>query len=62
MKRIFIAIILLVFAFSLPGFAQKEKDNSKIDIMLIRSEFKSVIDTCKQILERIHLILKFITN
>ena len=52
MKRIFIAIILLVFAFSLPGFAQKEKDNSKIDIMLIRSEFKSVIDTCKQILEK----------
>jgi tetratricopeptide (TPR) repeat protein len=52
MKRIFNTIILLVFAFSLPGFAQKNSDNSKIDMMLIRGEFKTVIDTCNQILEK----------
>ena len=52
MKRIFIAIILLVFAFSLPGLAQNNNENSKIDMMLIRGEFKSVIDTCNQILDK----------
>jgi tetratricopeptide (TPR) repeat protein len=52
MKRIFNAIILLVFAFPLPGSAQKDNENSKIDMMLVRSEFKSVIDTCKQILAK----------
>ena len=52
MKRIFNAIILLVLAFSLPGFGQKANEDSKIDMMLIRSEFKAVIDTCKLILEK----------
>jgi tetratricopeptide (TPR) repeat protein len=52
MKKIFNAIVLLIFAFSLPGFGQKKNENSKIDMMLIRSEFKAVIDTCKQILEK----------
>jgi tetratricopeptide (TPR) repeat protein len=52
MKRIFNALILLVFAFPLPASAQKDNENSKIDMMLIRSDFKSVIDTCRQILEK----------
>lgn len=52
MKRIFNAIILLIFAFPLHVFAQKDNENSKIDMMLIRGEFKAVIDTCKQILDK----------
>lgn len=52
MKRIFNAIILLIFAFPLHGFAQKDNENSKIDMMLIRGEFKAVVDTCKQILDK----------
>jgi tetratricopeptide (TPR) repeat protein len=52
MKRVIIAINLLFLAFSLPGFAQKDNGNSKIDMLLIRGEFKSVVDTCKQILEK----------
>lgn len=52
MKRLFNAIILLVFAFPLTGFSQKDNENSKIDIMLIRGEFKAVVDTCKLILDK----------
>lgn len=50
MKRILLAVILLVFAFSIPCPAQDKPDNSKLDMMLIRGEFKRVIDTCQQIL------------
>lgn len=51
MKRNLFALILLVLATTLPGLAQNMPDNSKIDIMLIRGEFKKAIDTCNQILE-----------
>ena len=50
MKRIVFTLILLVFVFSLPCFAQNKPDNSKIDIMLINGDFKKAIDTCNQIL------------
>jgi tetratricopeptide (TPR) repeat protein len=52
MKRTIVTYILLVFIISLRGFAQDKPDNSKIDIMLIRGEFKKAIDTCTQILNR----------
>ena len=50
MKRTCLTFILLVFAISLPALAQNKPDNLKIDMMLIRGDFKKVIDTCKQIL------------
>jgi tetratricopeptide (TPR) repeat protein len=50
MKRTFILILLLVFVISLPGYTQNSHDNSKIDRMLVRGDYKRVIDTCKQIL------------
>ena len=50
MKRIAVTFILLVFFISLRGLAQNNPDNSKIDMMLIRGEFDTAIDTCKQIL------------
>ena len=51
MKRNLFALMLLVLVTTLPGLAQNMPDNSKIDIMLIRGEFKKAIDTCNQILE-----------
>jgi len=45
-----LTIILLVFVVSFHLLAQNKPDNSKIDMMLIRGDFKRVIDTCKQIL------------
>ena len=50
MKTTIVPLILLVFIISLPGLAQNKPDNSQIDMMLIRGDFKKVIDTCKQIL------------
>lgn len=50
MKRIGLVGILLIVAVSVPSIAQKKPDYSKIDIMLIRGDFKKVIDTCSQIL------------
>ena len=50
MKRNSLTIIFLVLVISLPGLAQNKPDYSKIDIMLIREDFKKVIDTCSQIL------------
>ena len=50
MKRFAFTLILLVLVLSLRGLAQNKPDNSKIDIMLIRGEFKRVIDTCNQII------------
>jgi tetratricopeptide (TPR) repeat protein len=50
MKRNILASILLTFIISLPGISQDKPDNSKIDIMLIRGDFKKIIDTCDQIL------------
>jgi tetratricopeptide (TPR) repeat protein len=50
MKRISLAFISLVFAIVPPTVAQNKSDNSKIDMMLIRGDFKRVVDTCNQIL------------
>ncbi len=50
MKRTALTFIILVFALSLPSLAQDKSDNTKIDIMLIRGDFKKAIDTCNQIL------------
>ena len=50
MKTTIVSLILLVFIISLPGLAQNKPDYSKIDIMLIRGDFKKAIDTCNQIL------------
>lgn len=51
MKKITLALILLIMGTVLPGFTQNLPDNSKIDIMLIRGEFKKAIDTCNLILQ-----------
>jgi tetratricopeptide (TPR) repeat protein len=50
MKRIGLIFIHLVFIISLPGLAQNKPDNSKIDMMLIKGDFKKAIDACNQIL------------
>ena len=50
MKRNVFFVILLTFIISFPGMAQDKPDNSNIDIMLIRGDFKKTIDTCDQIL------------
>ena len=50
MKRISLLSILLILAISGPSLAQNKPDYSKIDIMLIRGDYKKVIDTCSQIL------------
>ena len=50
MKRIALTIISLFSVILLPGLAQNKPDNSKIDMMLIRGDYKKAIDTCKQIL------------
>ena len=50
MKRIALIIILSLVVISLPLQAQKRPDNSKIDMMLIRGDFKRVVDTCNLIL------------
>ncbi|MGC1390115.1 MAG: hypothetical protein WA816_03685 [Bacteroidales bacterium] len=50
MKRITLLLILSVFFISLPVLAQDKPDNSKIDMMLIKGDFKKAIDTCNQIL------------
>lgn len=50
MKKISLTLtIVAIFTFH-SGFAQSQIDNSKIDILLIRGEYKKVIDTCKLIL------------
>ena len=47
-----ITVILLLAAFTIfhSAIAQIKTDNSKIDILLIRGDYKKVIDTCKLIL------------
>jgi tetratricopeptide (TPR) repeat protein len=50
MKRIILTFLLVVFVVSLPMQAQNKPDNSRIDMMLIRGDFKKVIDTCTKIL------------
>ncbi len=50
MKRNVLASLFVTFIILLPGLAQEKPDNSKIDIMLIRADFKKAIDTCDQIL------------
>jgi len=52
MKRIVITFILLISIISFRGLAQDKPDNSKIDMMLIRGEFKRAVDSCTQILTR----------
>jgi len=48
MKRLF--YIFLVLFTSIPILAQNKPDYSKIDLMLIRGDYKSAVDTCSQIL------------
>ncbi len=50
MKRVILTFFLVVFVVSFPAPAQSKPDNSQIDMMLIRGDFKKVIDTCTQIL------------
>lgn len=50
MKRITLAILLAIIVLPFSIFAQVKSDNSKIDIMLIRGDYKEVIDTCQMIL------------
>ena len=50
MNRFLPAVTFLAIALSIPGPAQDKPDNSKLDMMLIRGEYKRVIDTCQQIL------------
>lgn len=50
MKWITLTFLLVVFFLSLPSPAQNKPDNSQIDMMLIRGDFKRAIDTCTQIL------------
>ena len=52
MKRIILTFILAVLVFFQTGFAQTKPDNSKIDILLIRGDYKKVIDTCQLILTK----------
>jgi tetratricopeptide (TPR) repeat protein len=50
MKNICLFVILPALLISRPVLAQNKPDNSKIDIMLVRGDFKKVIDTCNLIL------------
>jgi tetratricopeptide (TPR) repeat protein len=50
MKKLVLLLILQVFILSIPGVAQTKPDNSQIDILLIKGDFRKVIDTCNQIL------------
>ena len=50
MKRIVLTFIICAFVISYSGLAQSKPDYSKIDMMLIRGDFKKAIDTCRQIL------------
>ena len=50
MKSKILALIFIIFVISLPVGAQNKTDYSKIDMMLIRSDFNRAIDSCKQIL------------
>lgn len=50
MKRIFLLALLTAVVFQMPSIAQNKPDYSKIDLMLVRGDFKKVIDTCSQIL------------
>lgn len=52
MKRIIITLILAVLVVFHSGLAQTKPDNSKIDILLIRGDYKKVIDTCQLILAK----------
>jgi len=50
MKRIILTFLLVILVVSRPVQAQNKPDNSQIDMMLIRGDFKKVIDTCIKIL------------
>jgi tetratricopeptide (TPR) repeat protein len=49
MKK-FLIVIIAIAGFYTPSIAQVRADNSKIDLLLIRGDYKKVIDTCQQIL------------
>jgi tetratricopeptide (TPR) repeat protein len=49
MKK-FLIVIIAIAGFYTPSLAQVKADNSKIDLLLIRGDYKKVIDTCEQIL------------
>jgi tetratricopeptide (TPR) repeat protein len=48
MKRL--SSIFLILFISIHIIAQNKTDNSKIDLMLLRGDYKKVVDTCTQIL------------
>lgn len=50
MKKIFFSLISAILITVSPCFAQKNADNSRIDIMLVLGDNNKVIDTCQQIL------------
>ena len=50
MKSIILTFLLVVFVVSFSVSAQNQPENSRIDIMLIKGDFKKVIDTCTKIL------------
>ena len=50
MKKSSLAIVSLVLFTSFPAMAQTKPDNFKIDLMLVRGEYKRVVDTCNLIL------------
>jgi tetratricopeptide (TPR) repeat protein len=50
MKRLYSIFFLLVFVLLIPISAQNKPDNSKIDLILVRGDYKKVVDTCTQIL------------
>ena len=50
MKKSSLTFVFLVFFIGSPIFAQNKPDDSKIDLMLIRGDYKRVVDTCNQIL------------
>lgn len=50
MKKISILLVIIIFAGVVPVFSQATAEIPKIDLMLVRGEYKKVIDTCQLIL------------
>jgi tetratricopeptide (TPR) repeat protein len=51
MKRLTSSLVFLVFFFVMPVMSQVKPDYSKIDLKLIRGDFKNAVDTCILILK-----------
>lgn len=50
MKKIILVSVLLAFISLLPAVSQTDSKNKSIDILLIKGDFKKVIDTCTMVL------------